>query len=107
MFVPAKYLLRKCPKAFFAINTYLQTAHRHTKPDYGYIADRLKDAMEECVPSADLTIMRKSLPPEKPLSGKTAADGSAAVAANAGIGSKETTDANKNIGSKETAVKNV
>uniref|UniRef100_A0AC35GDH9 Protein kinase domain-containing protein n=1 Tax=Panagrolaimus sp. PS1159 TaxID=55785 RepID=A0AC35GDH9_9BILA len=109
MFAPAKYLLRKCPKAFFAINTYLQTAHRHTKPDYGYIADRLKDAMEECVPgsSADLTIMTKSLPPEKPLSGKGAADGSAAVAANAGIGSKETTDANKNIGSKETAVKNV
>uniref|UniRef100_A0A914Q549 Uncharacterized protein n=1 Tax=Panagrolaimus davidi TaxID=227884 RepID=A0A914Q549_9BILA len=55
----------------------------------------------------NVTIMTKSLPqPENPLSGKAAADGSAAVAAGGGIGSKETPDANKNIRSKET-VKNV
>ena len=62
MFAPAKYLLRKCPKPFFAINTYLQTAPRHTTPDYAFIADRIKDAMEEVVPGSSMDLRSMTNP---------------------------------------------
>uniref|UniRef100_A0A7E4ZVY8 Protein kinase domain-containing protein n=1 Tax=Panagrellus redivivus TaxID=6233 RepID=A0A7E4ZVY8_PANRE len=65
MFCPSKVLLRKCPSAYYAINTYLMTAPRHTTPDYSFLADRCKDAMEEVEPgsTADMSTITKALPP--------------------------------------------
>lgn len=45
--MPARYLLRFCPSQFFAINAYLQTANRQKPPDYAFIADKLRESLEE------------------------------------------------------------
>ncbi|KAI6228640.1 Protein kinase domain-containing protein [Aphelenchoides fujianensis] len=46
-FAPARNLLHGCPAAFYTINAYLHTANRQKPPDYAFIADRLKEALEE------------------------------------------------------------
>ncbi|KAI6194269.1 Protein kinase domain-containing protein [Aphelenchoides besseyi] len=46
-FGPARNLLRDCPAPFYTIHAYLHTANRFKAPDYSFIADRLKEAMEE------------------------------------------------------------
>ena len=44
---PARYLLHGCPQPFFVINSYLQTANRQKSPDYTFLADRIREAIEE------------------------------------------------------------
>ena len=44
---PARFLLRNCPFSFFAINAYLQTADRQMPPNYGFIADRVREGLVE------------------------------------------------------------
>uniref|UniRef100_A0A915EB10 Protein kinase domain-containing protein n=1 Tax=Ditylenchus dipsaci TaxID=166011 RepID=A0A915EB10_9BILA len=52
---PARLLLRNCPSQFYAINTYLQSANRYKPPNYGFIADRVLEAIEECKKEKSLT----------------------------------------------------
>jgi len=54
-FMPARHLLRNCPTPFYAVNAYLQTANRQKPPDYGFIADRLRESVEEVRKKPDET----------------------------------------------------
>uniref|UniRef100_A0A1I7YS17 Protein kinase domain-containing protein n=1 Tax=Steinernema glaseri TaxID=37863 RepID=A0A1I7YS17_9BILA len=44
---PARILLRNCPKQFYGINTYLMTSNRYGTPDYRFLADKCKEAIDE------------------------------------------------------------
>lgn len=44
---PAFILLNRAPRQFYAINTYLMSVNRNTTPNYRFIADKLKQAIDE------------------------------------------------------------
>ncbi|VDK72740.1 unnamed protein product [Gongylonema pulchrum] len=44
---PAHILLRRTPRQFYAINTYLMTVNRHTTPRYKWLVKKMKEAIKE------------------------------------------------------------
>lgn len=47
-FQPAKITLRHCPMPFYAIHSYLHTSHRQSTPNYGWLVEKMREAMH-CV----------------------------------------------------------
>ncbi|KAK6112911.1 Protein kinase domain family protein [Brugia pahangi] len=47
IYCPAQILLRRAPRQFYEINTYLMTANRNTTPKYKFLADKMMEAINE------------------------------------------------------------
>ena len=43
-FMSASVTLRHCPMPFYTIHSYLHTAPRHSTPDYGWLAKKMREA---------------------------------------------------------------
>ncbi|VDM27868.1 unnamed protein product [Toxocara canis] len=47
VFCPARYLLKRLPPQYYAINTYLMTANTLKVPDYKFLADRVYEVVKK------------------------------------------------------------